>query len=521
MSLLSLTGLCAGYGGAEVLHGVELEVGRGEIVALVGESGSGKSTVLKAVMGLPSSGVRVTGGGVVFDRWDMTALPPEQRRRLLGEELCMVFQDPASSMNPIRRIKKQFLETIRSHRSISDGEALDMIRAVFSKLGLGDAERILKSCPYELSGGMCQRVALALAMVMEPKLILADEPTSALDVVSQLQVIDELSLLRESFGASVLLVTHNIAVAARAADRLVIMRGGRIVESGETARVLSAPEDEYTRELLSDVPRLTAGYGGAALTEPCLSAENVSKRYAVGDEAVEAVRGVSFSLARGEILGIVGESGSGKSTLARQLIALEKPDSGRITLGGEDVSAFRGCGLRRLYRMEQMVFQSPIASFDPRLTVRATLRDTLKNLSNAGSEAEADRRIDSLMERVGLESALADRYPFQLSGGQCQRAAIARAIAPGPELLICDEATSALDVTVQAGIIALLRSLVREEGMSLLFISHDIALVSGLCDTIMVMKDGLCAEYGRTGDVIGNPKSEYTKTLLRAAAMGK
>lgn len=519
MSLLELCGLSAGYGGVEALHGIDLAVGAGEIVALVGESGAGKSTVLKAVMGLPSFGVRVMGGSVVFDGRDMLSLSPEQRRGLLGEELCMVFQDPASSMNPIRRIKKQFLETIRSHRDVSESEALDMIRAVFGKLGLGDAERILKSCPYELSGGMCQRAALALAMVMEPKLILADEPTSALDVVSQLQVVDELKLLRRNFGASVLLVTHNIAVAAKAADRIAIMRGGRIVELGETERVLSSPTDGYTKTLLADVPRPGSGARTREFTDTLLRAENVEKRYAVGDGRVDAVSGVSFSVARGEILGIVGESGSGKSTLARQLIRLETPDGGRITLDGRDLSDFGG--KRGLYRVGQMVFQSPIASFNPRMTVRATVRDALKNLSGIRSRAEADARIDSLMLAVGLTPELADRYPFQLSGGQCQRAAIARALAPDPELLICDEATSALDVTVQAGIISLLRSLVAERRMSMIFISHDIALVSSLCDSIMVMKDGVCVEYGGTRGVIGSPKSEYTKTLLRAAAMEK
>mgnify|MGYP002737202210 CR=1 FL=1 len=518
MSLLSLKDVRAGYGTAEILHGISLEVEEAEIVAIVGESGSGKSTVLKAVTALPSFGVRAAGG-IIFNGRDMSSTPPEERRLILGEELCMIFQDPALSMNPIRKIRKQFLEAIRSHREVSDDQALDMIRSCFRRLGLSDVDRILESCPFELSGGMCQRAALALSMVMEPKLILADEPTSALDVVSQLQVIDELSLLRKNFGTSVVLVTHNIAAAAKAADRLVIMHDGRIVESGETVQVLTKPENEYTRRLLADVPQLGSGPAEAGCARIQLSVQNVSKSYTVGETTVEALRNVSFSMTQGEILGIVGESGSGKSTLARQILRLEEPDSGIITLNDENISSCKGRTLRSLYRKEQMVFQSPAASFNPRRTIRSTLRDTLKNLGGVSSTAEADTKIDSLMARVGLSANLADRYPFQLSGGQCQRAAIARAVAPKPELLICDEATSALDVTVQAGIVSLLRSLVAEENMSLLFISHDIALVSELCDRILVMKNGVCVESGKTCEVINRPQNKYTKILLKAATM--
>lgn len=516
-TLLKITDLCAGYGERDVIHSLSLELGRGEILAIVGESGCGKSTVLKAVTGLASGGVVITGGEISFDGKSLPALSDEQRRQLLGEELCVVFQNPASALNPIRKIRSQFLETIRSHRRVDKSQALEMIKETFSKLGLSDADAILDCCPCELSGGMCQRVAIALAMVMRPKLILADEPTSALDVINQLHVAQELSVLREKFGASVVLVTHNIALAARIADRIAIMLDGRIVELGATEQILGAPEHEYTRRLIGDVPKLTATAAAVGDEIPLMTAEKLSRRYEGKGRDVLAVDSIDLTLSRGEILGIVGESGSGKSTLSRLLIRLEKPDAGEVRIGGESLGDISAKGLAGLYRREQMVFQMPVSSFSPRRRIRASLRDTVKNLTDKKASAEADAYIDELMALVGLSPELADRYPSQLSGGQCQRAAIARAIAPRPDILICDEATSALDVTVQAEIVRLLSSLVSSLGMAMVFISHDIALVSQLCHRVMVMKDGKCVEQGKTGSVILSPRSEYTRHLLDSA----
>ena len=517
-TLLKVRNLCAGYNGENVIRDISFAMGAGEIFALVGESGSGKSTVLKAITGLPSSGVWISDGSITFNGQNMAEHSAEERRKLLGEKLCTVFQNPAASMNPIRKIRSQFLDTIRSHKRVDNEQALAAIRDVFIKLGLGDADRVLDCCPFELSGGMCQRVALALAMVMKPVLILADEPTSALDVMSQRQVVDEFRILREECGASIILVTHNIALASHLADRTAIMNQGNIVECGSTRQVLSSPQHEYTKKLISDVPCTRKIYPVHGFVSKLLEVSSVTKRYSIADRTIDAVQDVGFTLARGEVLGIVGESGSGKSTLSRQLLQLEKTDEGSIRYEGQEITAMSRRGLRTLYRRAQMVFQIPLTSFDQNKRIRATMRDAVRNLTDRKTKRSADAHINELMHRVGLAPELADRYPWELSGGQCQRAAIARALAAKPELLICDEATSALDVSSQAQIVELLRLLVHESDMSMIFISHDIALVSGLCSTMLVMKNGRCVEYGLTEKVITAPKSDYTKELLKASS---
>lgn len=516
-SLLELQDVTAGYRDESAIQNISFEVRTREIFALVGESGSGKSTILKAIMGLPSSGVRISHGAIIFNEQNMAELSAEQHRKILGEQLCTVFQNPAISMNPIRKIRHQFLDTIRSHKQIDPQEALTAIRAVFNKLGLGDADRVLNCCPFELSGGMCQRVALALAMVMEPDLILADEPTSALDVVNQRQVIDEFRILREAFGASVLLVTHDISLASHLADKTAIVHQGNIVECGPTREILISPRHPYTKKLIADVPRIQANHSPHKFAPELIKVSGVTKHYFTANQTIEAVTDVGFTLARGEVLGIVGESGSGKSTLSRQILQLEKTDKGSIRLENEEITDMSSRNLRKIYRRTQMVFQIPLASFDPKKKIRVTMRDAVRNLTALKRKKAADEHINELMHKVGLTSEMADRYPWELSGGQCQRAAIARALAANPDLLICDEATSALDVSSQAQIIELLRSLVQKSDMSMIFISHDIALVSSLCNTIMVMKKGLCVEYGSVERVINAPESEYTKDLLKAS----
>ena len=515
--LLKLHNLSAGYNGEHVIRDISFEIGAKEIFALVGESGSGKSTVLKAITGLPSSGVRITEGELTFNGMSMAQLSTEKRRRLLGEKLCSVFQNPAASMNPIRKIRSQFLDTMRSHTRVETDKALAAIRTVFIKLGLGDADRVLDCCPFELSGGMCQRVVLALAMVMEPVLILADEPTSALDVMNQRQVIDEFRILREECGASIILVTHNISLASHIADRTAIMNQGVVVECGATRQVLTSPEHEYTKKLISDVPRIRTVYPAHPAAPALLEVNRVTKRYRTAEQTIDAVRDIGFTLARGEVLGIVGESGSGKSTLSRQLLQLENTDEGSIRFAGKEITTMNRQSLRTFYGRAQMVFQIPLTSFDQNKRIRVTMRDAVRNLTDLKKKYAVDAHIDELMIRVGLAPELADRYPWELSGGQCQRAAIARALIARPELLICDEATSALDVSSQSQIVDLLRLLVHDSDMSMIFISHDIALVSGLCNTLMVMKNGRCVEYGSAEKVIAAPESEYTRALLEAA----
>ena len=516
--LLDLQNISAGYGDKKVISDITFSLSRGEILAVVGESGCGKSTMLKAITGLAATGVSVSAGSIIFEDRNVLMMKGEERRHMLGSEMCIVFQNPSTTLNPIRQIRKQFLETIRSHKNIEKKEALAIIVAAFEKLGLENPERILESCPFELSIGMCQRVCLALAMVMEPKLILADEVTSALDVVSQRQIMKEFLLLRESYGSSIILVTHNIILAEQIADKTAIMLDGHIVEYGKTEQVLTMPEHSYTQSLIADAQRLPTEFTSREFPKVLLEADKISRRYSGKGGEVTALDNISFNLRKGEILGVVGESGNGKSTLARLLLFLESPNSGEICLEGIPLSALRQKDSRELYRRGQMVFQNPVSSFAPRQSIRSSIRDTLKNLTDIKNTKEADVRIDELMELVGLESQMADRYPFQLSGGQCQRAAIARAVAVNPEFIICDETTSALDVTTQAQIIKLLCSLVQRFEMSMVFISHDIALVGSICDRILVMKDGKCVECGDVGSVIMNPNSEYTKMLLEPAS---
>ena len=353
---------------------------------------------------------------------------------------------------------------------------------------------------------------------MEPTLILADEPTSALDVMNQRQVIEEFGILREECGASILLVTHNISLASHIADRVAIMHQGEIVECGATRAVLDSPQHSYTKELISDVPCLRAVDPVPNFSSQFLEVSSLTKRYRIAERTIEAVRDVGFTLSRGEVLGIVGESGSGKSTLSRQLLQLEETDEGSIRYEGEEVTAMNRRSLRTLYSRAQMVFQIPLTSFDQNKRIRVSMRDAVRNLTDRKRKSVADAYINELMHRVGLEPELADRYPWEISGGQCQRAAIARALVAEPELLICDEATSALDVSSQARIADLLRSLVRESNMSMIFISHDIALVSGLCNTVMVMKNGRCIEYGPVEKIINTPENEYTMELLKASS---
>ena len=369
-TLLELQNLSAGYNGENVIQDISFEIGAGEIFALVGESGSGKSTVLKAITGLPSSGVRTTGGSIIFNGLDMAEQSTEERRKLLGDKLCMVFQNPAASMNPIRKIRSQFLDTMRSHKRVKTEKALDAIRTVFIKLRLGDADQVLDCCPFELSGGMCQRVVLALAMVMDPALILADEPTSALDVMNQRQVIDEFRILREECGASIILVTHNISLASHLADRTAIMNEGVIVECGATRHVLTSPQHEYTKKLIADVPRTRTVYPSHNFSATLLEVSGVTKRYKISGQTIEAVQDIGFTLSRGEVLGIVGESGSGKSTLSRQLLQLEKTDKGSIRFGGKELTTMNRKALRAYYRRAQMVFQIPLTSFDQHKKIR-------------------------------------------------------------------------------------------------------------------------------------------------------
>ena len=537
--LLRIDRLTAGYGGSAVIEDISLSLGAGEVLGIVGESGSGKSTLLKAIAQIRGLSTEILSGTVSFGTKNLAVLSEGERRRLRGEEIAMVFQYAGASLNPTRTIGTQLVETMRAHTDLSREEICARAAEVFAGMGFPDARRILSMYPFELSGGMAQRAAIALAVILRPQLLLADEPTSALDATIQLQVLDELHALKERTGTAILLITHNIGVVRHIADCVAVMCKGKIVEQGSVTEVLGNPQHPYTRELLAAVPKMSAAahadcdrmehmhitQDSSVITEEknisgdedtLLRFENVSMHFDDAAGRVQAVDGISFSLARRELLGIVGESGSGKSTVAKLLTGLHMPTGGNILLDGRDITRAAGKERRALYTRIQMVFQDASGSFNPRRTISAMISETICRLCTP-DKRDTKQRVAELLSEVGLPASYADRYPHEMSGGECQRAAIARAMAVHPEILVCDEATSALDVSVQAKIIALLLHLQQAHGMSLLFISHDLPLVSSIAARVLIMRDGRIVEQGETGRVLSQPSDPYTANLLRAA----
>ena len=545
--LLRIDHLTAGYGGDSVIEDISISLHTGEVLGIVGESGSGKSTLLKAIAQIRGLSTEIHAGTVSFDTKNLAVLSEGERRRLRGEEIAMVFQYAGASLNPTRQIGTQLVETMRAHTNLSREEIYARAAEVFGGMGFSDVRRILATYPFELSGGMAQRAAIALAVILRPQLLLADEPTSALDATIQLQVLDELRALKERTGTAILLITHNIGVVRHIADRVAVMCKGKIVEQGSVDEVLGNPQHPYTRELLAAVPKMSAAThtdcdrrdhaekntapiaspvttgegdrvsgGRGAHFQDLLRFDNVSMHFDDAAGRVQAIDGISFSLAQRELLGIVGESGSGKSTVAKLLTGLHAPTGGRILLGGRDITHTSGRERRALYTRMQMVFQDAVGSFNPRRTIGAMIGETICRLCTP-DERDTDKRVAQLLAEVGLPASYAARYPHEMSGGECQRAAIARAMAVHPEILVCDEATSALDVSVQAKIIALLLHLQREHGMSLLFISHDLPLVSSIADRVLIMQNGRIVEQGETSRVLREPSEDYTRNLLRAA----
>ena len=514
-SLLSMKDLRVSYGDYEALHGYSLELAPGEIHCIAGESGSGKSTILKALLGLTSYSAEVTGGSMTFAGEDVLAMSDKARRELLGDEIGLIAQNPAASFNPLRTFRRQFEETLESH-----GKKLDEheVFHVFKTLGLPTDGRVLSSCPYEVSGGMCQRVAIALLMLLKPRLLLCDEVTSALDVTTQKQVADELLRLRDETGMAILLVTHNLGLATYMADTISILLNGDCVESGPVGGhyrdgapgVLATPSHDYTKKLLHDVADFEDDLRPRTAFETsdptAVELSDVHKTYRVRGNDVQALKGVDLKLYQGEILGVVGESGSGKSTILRQICGMETPEVGDVHLDGK----------------YQYIFQDAYASFDPRMTIRQSLYESIRNAakrdgkpSQRGNRVpEYDERIRTYLEQVGLSEELLDRFPSRLSGGQCQRMAIARALVADPEVLLCDEITSALDVTAQREVVELLVRLQKELGLSIIFVSHDLALVHSFCDRILVLKSGEVVTCGDAATVIQNTEEPYTKQLL-------
>ncbi|MFJ9825836.1 dipeptide ABC transporter ATP-binding protein [Streptomyces sp. NPDC101160] len=492
----------------------------GRALALVGESGSGKSTVAGALLGLHhGTGARVDGrvtvGGI-----DVGSAGPAELRELRGGVAAMVFQDPLSALDPYYAIGDQIAEVYRVHRpGTTRGAARARAVEVLDRVGIPDAARRSRSRPHEFSGGMRQRALIAMALACEPRLLVADEPTTALDVTVQAQILDLLHELRQETGTALLLVTHDVGVAAESADDILVMRGGRAVERGPAARVLAAPSEPYTRELLSAVPRLDGPLRPAPAAppvgEPLLEAVGLRREFGRGKAKVTAVDGVSLTVRAGETLGVVGESGSGKTTLGRMLVRLLDPTDGRLRYAGTEIGRLSEKELRPHRRELQMVFQDPVSSLNPRRSIGESVADPLR-AAGERDDRLVRSRVRELLDRVGLDPDRYDAYPHEFSGGQRQRVGIARALAARPRLIVCDEPVSALDVTTQAQVTALLADLQAELGLGLVFIAHDLAVVRQVSDRVAVMRAGRIVEQGTVEKVYGAPEDPYTRRLLAA-----
>ena len=520
MSLLSIEGLTVALPpGGDRPHAVEeitLSVNAGEIVCVVGESGSGKSITANAVMGLLPKGLPVRAGRITFEGRELLTLGAEAMRKLRGDRLAMIFQEPMTALNPVMRVGEQIAEAMRVHGF--GGDAARRVPELLAAVNLPDPAATARSYPFRLSGGQRQRVMIAMALALEPSLLIADEPTTALDVTTQMQILRLIREIQSRRGTGVMFITHDFGVVAEIADRVAVMQKGRIVEQGPASEVLNNPQHPYTRALIAAVP-----HGGASTAPPVdaplvLEARGVEKTYRrpggwFGPKpVVRAVHDADFVLRKGETLGLVGESGSGKSTLARCVVKLVEPEKGEIIFEGADLRPL-GRGAWKPYRKKiQMVFQDPFASLNPRRRVGDIIAEG--PITHGVERGAALARARDLLRLVQLDAGAIDRYPHEFSGGQRQRIGIARALAMEPELLIADEPVSALDVSVQAQVLDLLADIRARLGLTMLFITHDLRVAAQVCDRIAVMQRGAIVEQGPTAEVFGNPQHPYTQQLL-------
>ncbi|MFE3321269.1 dipeptide ABC transporter ATP-binding protein [Nocardia sp. NPDC059195] len=504
-----------GAGSVDALRGASVEVARGEVVALVGESGSGKSTLAHAVIGLLGDSAQIVSGRVEFDGERVDPGDEKALQRLRGARVGLVPQDPGLSLNPVLRVGDQVAEALLVHRLADRRGAALRALDLLEEVGLDQPELRARQYPHELSGGQRQRVLIAIALACGPELIIADEPTSALDATVARQVLDRLAERIAARGTAVLLITHDLAVAAERADRLVVLDQGKVVESGSTAQVLNRPAQPYTQRLLAASPALSPSdfrpHRPRAET-PLLSVHGLHKRFHAGAGSITAVDDVEFSLDRGETLALVGESGSGKSTTARIALRLTEADSGTVTFDGHDLTSVRRNRLRALRKRFQVVYQNPYSSLDPRWEVADIIAEPLR----AYGVGDRTKRVTALLEQVALPADFTKRRPAELSGGQRQRVAIARALALRPDLLVLDEPVSALDASVQAQILDLLDTLQTELALGYLFISHDLAVVRRISDRVAVMHHGRIVETGPTATLFTDPQHPYTRELLAA-----
>ncbi|GAA4017724.1 ABC transporter ATP-binding protein [Streptomyces plumbiresistens] len=507
-------------GDVPAVRDVSLHVRPGETLALVGESGSGKSTVALAAMGLLPGNARASGR-VTVDGTDVVAAGEAELARLRGRTASMVFQEPATALDPLTRIGRQIAEVVRNHRPVSRAEAAREAVELLRRVGIPEPERRASAFPFQLSGGQRQRVVIAMAIANSPSLLIADEPTTALDVTVQAEILDLLRELAVDSGTGVLLVTHNMGVVADFADRVAVMLRGEVVETGPVEEVLLRPTHEYTRRLLAAVPRLLLSGEGPPPSGPpgepaVVRLREVSVRFGRGRGAVRALEGVSIDVHPGETVGLVGESGSGKSTAARAALGLVVPDDGSVSLFGTDLNRARGRARRALLAGVGVVLQDPVASLDARMSVAECVAEPLRMHRRGMSAAERRERIAEVLELVRLPRELAGRGPRELSGGQRQRVSLARALVLRPRLLVADEPTSALDVSVQRTVLEVIAELQRELGFACLFVSHDLAVVQEFAQRVVVMRAGRIEEQGPTMTTLLRPETEYTRRLIAA-----
>jgi peptide/nickel transport system ATP-binding protein len=515
--LLSVTGLDVRFGGVPAVRGVDLAVRAGQTVAIVGESGSGKSTTAAAILGLLPPGGRITAGRIEFDGVDLTSAGRRQLRAIRGSGIGYVPQDPMTNLNPVCRIGFQVREALRANNINRDTAEL------LADAGMPDPSHRAQQYPHQLSGGMCQRALIAIGLAGRPRLLIADEPTSALDVTVQRRVLDHLQQLAGDLDTAVLLITHDLALAAERAERLIVMHQGQVVEADAAQAILHDPQHAYTQRLVAAAPSLRAAPTKKPVPQSpdVIVASGLTKIYRSSHGApwrttgVRAVDDVSFRLRRGTTLAVAGESGSGKSTLARMVLGLLQPGSGTVVFDGLNIASLNRRQAFSFRRKVQPVFQNPYSSLDPMYSVARIIEEPLR-IHRIGDRRQRRQAVREVAERVALPASLLNRRPRELSGGQRQRVAIARALALKPEVVVCDEAVSALDVVVQAQILELLAELQAELGLTYLFISHDLAVIRQIADEVMVMRAGRVVEHAATEDVFTRPQHEYTRQLLAA-----
>lgn len=526
--LLRVESLNVAYGQSHVVHGASFELQQGGSLALIGESGSGKSTIARAILRLlPAQGQ--AEGRILFNGEEILGLPDRRFRPLRGRAIGFVPQDPGNALNPVRTIGVQALEAAALLPDLDKARRIELILNTFAQVGLDNPKRVYESYPHQLSGGMLQRVLIGLAVLPRPALLVADEPTSALDVTIQKRILDLLSGLQQDLGISLLLITHDLAIATERTDALLVLKDGTVQESGSTKAVISAPSSSYARKLYADVPALNperyAARRDAVLAAqpdkaaPRIEVAGLSKTFTVEGRPLRAVNNVSFTVAPGTTHALVGESGSGKTTTIRLLLGLEQPDQGSITVSGSQISGRKLEAMRDIWRHLQLVYQNPYTSLDPSWRVETLIREPLDRY-RIGTQKSRSDQVREALANVGLGEHLLGRRPSALSGGQRQRVAIARALVLKPDVIVLDEPTSALDVSVQAEIVDVLLSLQANLGLTYVFVSHDLALVRQLAHTVSVMQQGQIVEHGRVSEIFDAPRHAYTQTLLEAIPKG-